>query len=60
MSGVLVPEHSHEQLARALLDAAQDPDFLSRIARNGAEFVHKNFNLNEQARQLENVYLRLL
>ena len=60
VSGVLVPEHSHEQLAQALLDAAQDPDFLSRIARNGAEFVHKNFNLNEQARQLENVYLRLL
>ena len=60
MSGVLVPEHDHEALARTLLSAAQDPDFLSRIARNAAEVVRKNFDLIAQVRRLEDVYLKLL
>lgn len=60
VSGVLGAEHDHEKLARALLEAAQDPDFLSRIARNGAEVIRKDFDLNEQARRLEDIYLRLM
>jgi colanic acid/amylovoran biosynthesis glycosyltransferase len=60
VNGVLVPERDHEDLARALLDTAQDPDFLSRIARNGSEVVQKNFDLNEQARRLEDIYFGLL
>src|SRR6266478_196454 len=37
ISGVLVPENNHEELARALLNAAQDQSFLSRIARSAGE-----------------------
>jgi colanic acid/amylovoran biosynthesis glycosyltransferase len=60
VSGVLVPERDHEKLAVALLDAAQDPEFLSRIALNGAEIVRKNFDLRAQAQRLEEVYLRTI
>jgi colanic acid/amylovoran biosynthesis glycosyltransferase len=58
VSGVLVFEGDHEKLAGALLDAAQDPGFLSRIALNGAEIVRKNFDLRAQAQRLEEIYLR--
>jgi glycosyltransferase involved in cell wall biosynthesis len=60
VSGVLVPERDHEALAEALLNAARDPDFLSRIARSGAEAVRKNFDLTTQAQRLEDIYLRLI
>jgi glycosyltransferase involved in cell wall biosynthesis len=60
VSGVLVPERDHEELARALLNAAQDPVFLSRIARSGAEVVRKNFDLRAQAQRLEEIYLRTI
>jgi colanic acid/amylovoran biosynthesis glycosyltransferase len=60
VSGVLVPERDHEELARALLNAAQDPVFLSRIARSGAEVVRKNFDLRAQAQRLEDIYLRIV
>ena len=60
VSGVLVPERDHEKLAAALLDAAQDPGFLSRIARDGAEIVRKNFDLRAQAQRLEEIYLRTI
>jgi colanic acid/amylovoran biosynthesis glycosyltransferase len=60
LTGVLVPEGDHQKLAAALLNAAQGPVFLSRIARNGAEFVRKNFDLREQARRLEKIYLRII
>src|SRR5437588_4151463 len=39
VTGVLVPEHNHEELARGLVDAVQDSAFLSRIARAGAGAV---------------------
>jgi glycosyltransferase involved in cell wall biosynthesis len=58
VSGVLVAEGDHEKFATALLDAANDPGFLSRIARNGAEVVRKNFDLRAQAQRLEEIYLR--
>ena len=60
VSGVLVSERDHEELARALLNAAQDPVFLSRIARSGAEVVRENFGLDAQAQRLENIYLRTI
>ena len=60
VSGVLVSERDHEELARALLNAAQDPVFLSRIARSGAEVVRKNFDLRAQAQRLEDIYLRTI
>jgi colanic acid/amylovoran biosynthesis glycosyltransferase len=60
VSGVLVSEHDHEELTRALLTAAQDPDFLSRIAHAGAEVVRERFDLRVQAQRLEDVYLRTI
>ena len=59
-SGVLVPEHDYETLARTLLSAAKDPTFLSRIARNGADVVRQNFDLRMQAQRLDDIYLRII
>ena len=60
VSGVLVPERDHEKLAAALLDAAKDPGFLSRIARNGAGIVRKNFDLRAQVQRLEETYFGMV
>ena len=60
VTGVLVPERDEKALAQALLDAARHCEFLSRIARSGAEAVRKNFDLRAQAHRLEEVYLKLL
>jgi glycosyltransferase involved in cell wall biosynthesis len=60
VSGLLVPEHNHEALAQALLNAAEDPAFLSRIAHGGADVVRENFDLRRQAQRLEGIYLKLL
>ena len=60
VSGVLVPEHDHETLSRALLSATQDLIFLSRIARSGAEVVRKNFDLRTQAQRLDDIYLEII
>jgi colanic acid/amylovoran biosynthesis glycosyltransferase len=60
VSGVLVTEGDHEKLAAVLLDAANDPGFLSRIARNGAEILRENFDLRAQAQRLEEIYLRMI
>ena len=57
VSGVLVPERDAEKLAGALLNAAENRDFLSRIARRGAEVVGEKFDLLVQTRRLEEVYL---
>ena len=57
VSGVLVPERDDDELARALRNAVQDPGFLSRIARTGAEVVAQEFDQRIQVRRLEDVYL---
>ncbi len=60
VSGVLVTERDDEALARALVNAAQDPGFLSSVARAGAEAVREKFNLGKQPQLLEDVYLRMI
>jgi colanic acid/amylovoran biosynthesis glycosyltransferase len=60
VTGVLVPERDHQKLAAALLEATQDSGFFSRLARNGAGIVRKNFDLRVQAERLEEVYLRVM
>jgi glycosyltransferase involved in cell wall biosynthesis len=60
VSGALVPERDDEALARALLNATQDPDLLSRIARAGAEAVKHDFDWAAQAQRLEDIYLRII
>src|SRR5437764_3962525 len=53
VSGVLVAERDDEALTRALLDAAQRPDLLLCIGRNGANAIRNNFELSTQAQRLE-------
>jgi colanic acid/amylovoran biosynthesis glycosyltransferase len=60
VSGVLVPERDEEALTRALLNAAQDPGLLSRVARSGADAVRQKFDLFQQAKRLEDIYLRTI
>jgi colanic acid/amylovoran biosynthesis glycosyltransferase len=60
VSGVLVPEHDYEELARALVNAVQDPGLLSRIGHMGADAVRKKFDLQQQAQRLEEIYLRTI
>ena len=60
VSGVLVPERDDEALAQAMLNAAQDPGLLSRIARAGAEAVRQNFDSAAQVQRLEDIYLRMI
>src|SRR6202030_4045539 len=57
VSGILVPERDHEALSRALLEAAQNRDFLARLARNGANVVAEKFDQRGQIRRLEEIYL---
>jgi colanic acid/amylovoran biosynthesis glycosyltransferase len=59
-TGVLVPERDHEALAQTLLHAAKDPGFLSRLGRAGADAVRDNFDLEKQARRLEEIYLKII
>ena len=60
VSGVLVSERDDEALARALLEAAQDPAFLSRVGREGADAVAEKFDLRVQVRKLEDIYLHAM
>jgi glycosyltransferase involved in cell wall biosynthesis len=60
VSGMLVPERDHVALARALLNAAEDPAFLSRITHSGSEVVRRNFDRHAQALRLEEIYLRMI
>ena len=60
VSGVLVPERDDEELAWALVNAVEDPGFLWRIARSGAEMVQDNFDLRMQTRRLEDTYLQTI
>ncbi len=60
VSGMLVAERNDSALAHALLKAAEDPVFLSQIARSGAEVVRKNFDLRMQAQRLDDIYLQFI
>jgi colanic acid/amylovoran biosynthesis glycosyltransferase len=60
VSGVLVPERDEFALVETLLEAVQDPGFLSRIAQCGADAVRQRFDLPQQARRLEDIYLRTI
>jgi len=60
VSGVLVPERDEFALVETLLDAVQDPTFLSGIAQTGAQAIRRNFDLATQAQRLEEIYLKLL
>ena len=55
-----MPERDEFALVETLLDAVQDPGFLSRIAQSGAEAVRKNFDLSNEAQRLDEIYLKTI
>ena len=59
VSGVLVPERDEFALVETLLEAVQDPRVLSGIAQTGADAGRKEFDLQQQAHRLEEIYLRV-
>jgi glycosyltransferase involved in cell wall biosynthesis len=60
VSGILVPERDHQALGSALIEAAQDPLLLSRLARAGAQVVAQKFDRHQQMRRLEELYLETI
>jgi colanic acid/amylovoran biosynthesis glycosyltransferase len=58
LSGILVNERDHRALGDALIDCAKDPARLAAMGCAASESVVKNFNQTEQARLLEEIYLR--
>jgi colanic acid/amylovoran biosynthesis glycosyltransferase len=56
VSGVLVGERDHLALAEALLGWTRRPEALHRLAEAGARAVAANFEQNQQARVLEDLY----
>jgi glycosyltransferase involved in cell wall biosynthesis len=60
VNGILVPERDYHALGHALVEAAEDPSLLSRLARAGAEIVAQKFDQRQQIRMLEELYLRTI
>ncbi len=60
VSGVLVAERDADALALALLLAAENPERLSTMSRNGAEAVREKFEQRAQARKLEEIYFEAM
>jgi glycosyltransferase involved in cell wall biosynthesis len=58
VSGILVNERDHRALADGLIETAKSPDRFRIMGRVASESVAKNFNQTEQARLLEEIYLR--
>ncbi len=58
VSGILVNERDHRALADGLIETAKSPDRLRAMGQVASESVAKNFNQTEQARLLEEIYLR--
>jgi glycosyltransferase involved in cell wall biosynthesis len=55
-TGLLVPEHSPSELARALLRLADDPDFTATLARAGSDDVRATFSQERQIANIEALY----
>ncbi|MGZ4984275.1 MAG: glycosyltransferase [Chthoniobacterales bacterium] len=60
VSGILVSEGDYDTLARELLNAAQRPDELARIAESGAKAVAEKFEQHAQIRKLEDYYFEAM
>jgi len=58
VSGILVNERDHRALADGLIETAKSPDRLRAMGHVASESVAKKFNQTEQARLLEEIYLR--
>ena len=59
-SGILVREGDDVALAKALLDAVERSDELTRLARTGSEVVRQKFEQKAQTQKLEEYYFEAL
>ena len=58
--GLLVPEHSPEELAQAILKMMTDSALLSRCSRNAADSVRANFGSDAQVAAMEDIYFEAM
>jgi len=58
VSGILVNERDHGALADGLIEILKSPDRLRTMGCLASESVARNFSQTEQARRLEEIYLR--
>jgi glycosyltransferase involved in cell wall biosynthesis len=59
VTGIVVPPNAPEDLARAILRIAHNPQLREEMANAGRDRVEKHFSLDECARSYENLYLRI-
>jgi L-malate glycosyltransferase len=60
VTGLLVPPRDSAALAAAFLKLLRDPTLAGNIARNGREFVERNFTFERLVQQIEQLYDELL
>ena len=60
LTGVLVDERDHAMLAKRLIEAARQPDLLSRLGLAGSKSVAEKFEQNAQTQNLERLYLEVI
>ena len=58
--GLLVPEHSPEELAKAIMRMMEDATLFSRCSENAASSVRKNFGSEAQIASMEDVYFEAM
>ena len=57
VTGLLVPRKNPSELARAVIEMAQDAEMRQRLGQNGRRFVQANFDPEDLARKVEGVLL---
>ena len=59
-TGLLVPPEESGALGEALLRLLRDPEFASRLGKNGREYVASNFSFQRMIENTEQLYTELL
>lgn len=59
-TGFLVPPHSPEALARALLPLLREPELRTQLGENGLERVKKLFSIEHLIANMQNFYLAIM
>lgn len=59
-TGLQIPFREPEKLARALLKLHENKHLREKLAKNGHDYVHANFGIQDQARKIEKIYTEML
>jgi glycosyltransferase involved in cell wall biosynthesis len=60
VNGIIIPEKSPQALARAILNLAEDHEMRTRLGRNAQSHFTKLNNPQRSAKQVLDIYKRLL